>query len=472
MGKPKSLRIVPVILSGGSGTRLWPLSHSMQPKQFINLMGETSLFQETLERLRHIPDVTDPVVVCNEDHRFVVTEQMQEIGIHHGTIITEPVARNTAPAIAVAATYLESDGESEQSLMLVLPTDHLIHDIREFVSAVNVARNAENSGRLVLFGIRPDRPSTGYGYIKVVGRHANMDAIPVERFVEKPNRSAAESYLLADNYFWNSGMFLISSKVCLNELDQLSPTLRVQARNALDHAEKNSDFIRLESDRYAQCENISFDSAVVEHSDRVSMVPMEAGWSDIGSWSSLWDVGKKDEAGNVLYGNVCLENVKNSYVHSENNQVIVIGVDELVIAEAHNGLLVTSKNYDQDISRIVAQLQESQRFEAQRHGKEFRKWGYFVCLDRSHRFQVKRITVKHGESTSLQKHRYRSEHWVVVSGIAEVTCGDETFTLLENESTFIPADEKHRLRNIGQMPLEVIEVQFGSYLGEDDIQRF
>ena len=467
-----SFRIVPVILSGGSGTRLWPISRSMRPKQFINLVGETSLFQDTLERLRNIPNVANPVVVCSDDHRFMVVEQMQELGVHHDAIILEPVSRNTAPAVAVAANYLESQETSDQSLMLVLPADHLIHDIEAFIGAINVAREVANAGRLVTFGIRPDCPATGYGYIKVADCHNNLDAFPVERFLEKPDRSAAKTYLLSGEYFWNSGMFLFLPEVCLAEMERFSPALRVHTNDALNHAVEDLDFIRLERSQYSKCENISIDTAVMEHSDRISMVPMEAEWSDIGSWTSLWNAGKKDEAGNVTLGDVYLENVKDSYVHSENKLVTALGVDRLIIVETHDGLLVTSRERDQEIPRIVNLLKDAGRSEAHHHRKEFRPWGNYVCLESSHSFQVKRITVKPGGSTSMQKHRYRAEHWIVVSGKAEVSCGDKTFMLLENESTYIPAGEKHRLRNLSRIPLEIIEVQSGSYLGEDDIQRF
>ena len=470
--EPMSHSIVPVILSGGSGSRLWPLSRAMRPKQFINLVGETSLFQKTLERLRHIPGVAAPVVVCNDKHRFMVAEQMQEMGVHHGDIILEPVACNTAPAIGVAALHLEARGSSGQALMLALPADHVIHDTEGFVSAINRARNAASSGKLVTFGIRPNRPATGYGYIKTSEIRADLDALPVADFVEKPDQAAAQSYLATGDYFWNSGMFLFTPQACLSEMERFTPALRMHALEALAGAQQDLDFIRLEQDRYARCENISIDYAVLERSDRVSMVPMEVGWSDIGSWTSLWNAGSKDAAGNVTHGDVCLDNVNNSYVHSENRLVTALGVDGLIIVETHDGLLVSSREHDQDIGRIVTRLQESGRTEVEMHRKVFRPWGHYDCLDRGPRFQVKRLTVKPGGSTSLQKHRYRAEHWIVVNGSAEVTCGDKTFRLSENQSTYIPPEERHRLKNPGPEPLEIIEVQSGAYLGEDDIERF
>lgn len=467
-----SLRIVPVILSGGAGTRLWPLSRSMRPKQFINLLGKTSLFQKTLRRLRNIPDVADPVVVCNDAYRFMVAEQMQDIGIHHDAIILEPIARNTAPAIAVAATYLESRESLDQSLILVLPADHLIRDTEAFVGAITAARETASAGRLVTFGSRPDWPATGYGYIKATGSLSGTNAVPVEHFVEKPDRTTAERYMSAGDYFWNSGIFLFTPNACLIELERLSPMLRTHAGDALNRSVVDLDFIRLDCERYAQCENISFDYAVMEHSNHVSMIPMDVRWSDIGSWTSLWNAGKKDEVGNVIHGDVCIENVANSYIHSENRLVTALGVDSLIIVETHDGILVTSREHDQNIDQIVSRLKGAGRSEVDLHRKAFRPWGNFDCLDNGDRFQVKRITVKPGGSTSVQKHNFRAEHWIVVSGTAEVICGNNTFMLAENESTYIPAGEKHRLSNPCDVPLEIIEVQSGSYLGEDDIQRF
>lgn len=444
----------------------------MRPKQFINLLGETSLFHQTLRRLRNIPDVVDPVVVCNDAHRFMVAEQMQDIGIHHDAIILEPIARNTAPAIAVAASYLESTESLGQTLMLVLPADHLIRDTEAFVRAITAVRETASAGRLVTFGIRPDWPATGYGYIKATGSPSGTNAVPVEHFVEKPDRTTAEMYMSAGDYFWNSGIFLFTPNDCLVELERSSSMLRTHAEDALNRAVADLDFIRLDRELYARCENISFDYAVMERSNNVSMIPMDVGWSDIGTWTSLWNAGFKDEADNVIHGDVCIENVANSYIHSENRLVTALGVDSLIIVETHDGLLVTSREHDQDIDRIVSRLKRAGRSEVGLHRKAFRPWGNFDCLDNGNRFQVKRITVKPGGSTSVQKHNFRAEHWIVVSGTAEVICGNDTFMLAENESTYIPVGEKHRLSNPCDVPLEIIEVQSGSYLGEDDIQRF
>jgi len=429
------------------------------------------LFQKTLRRLRNIPNVADPVVVCNDAYRFMVAEQMQDIGIPHDAIILEPVARNTAPAIAVAATYLESRESLGQSLMLVLPADHLIRDTEAFVSVIAAAREAASAGRLVTFGIRPYWPATGYGYIKAAGSISDTNVVPVEHFVEKPDRTTAEMYLSAGDYFWNSGIFLFTPNACLIELERLSSMIRTHAGDALNRAVVDLDFIRLDHERYVKCENISFDCAVMEHSNHVSMIPMDVRWSDIGSWTSLWNAGNKDEDGNVIHGDVCIEKVTNSYIHSENRLVTALGVDGLIIVETHDGLLVTSREHDQDIDQIVSRLKDAGRSEVDLHRKSFRPWGNFDCLDNGSRFQVKRIMVKPHGSTSVQRHSFRAEHWIVVSGTAEVVCGNNTFMLAENESTYIPIGEMHRLSNPCDVPLEIIEVQSGSYLGEDDIQR-
>ena len=460
--------IVPVVLSGGSGTRLWPLSRSMRPKQFIELVGDHSLFQQTIQRLDGIPGLEAPVVVCNNEHRFMVAEQMQELDVTPGAIILEPVARNTAPAIATAAAWIR-DRMSEDALMLVLPADHLIHQPEAFHGAVEIARGA---GPLVTFGISPDRPATGYGYIRANATQGDGDALPVEEFVEKPGLETAESYLSHGGYFWNSGMFLFDPAACLDGLATHSPTVVEYALPALTDANVDLDFLRLSEAHYAQCPDISIDYALMEHASDVRVVPMRAGWSDIGSWTSLWESRGKDEAGNVVKGDVVLEGVRNSYVHAESKLVTALGVEDLIVVETHDGLLVTSKAHDQDIKKVVDRLKRENRSETELHRKAFRPWGNYDCLDNGERFQVKRIMVKPGECTSMQKHYHRAEHWIVVSGTAEVTCGDQTFMLEENKAAYIPLGERHRLRNPGKVPLELIEVQSGAYLGEDDIERF
>ena len=465
-------QIVPVILSGGSGTRLWPLSRAMRPKQFINLVGEESLFQQTLMRLSGIQNIADPIVLCNDEHRFLVAEQLQWLGIEERTIILEPVGRNTGPAIATAAAQLNNRNDETEYLMLVLPADHRINNVSAFVKAIEVAGDAAGQSNLITFGISPDRPATGYGYIKTTSREEENRVAAVEQFVEKPDLERARSYLAEGNYFWNSGMFLFSPEVCLEEFEQHCPQINKYASAALAAAVEDLDFLRLDRTSYEQCPNISVDYAVLEKSDRVKVVPLDAGWSDVGSWTSLWESGEKDEHGNVTRGDVLVESVKNSYIHSENKLVTALGVDDLIIVETHDGLLVTSKEFDQDIKNIVERLRQLGRPEVDLHRKAFRPWGNYDCLDDGDRFQVKRIMVKSGEQISMQKHFHRAEHWIVVSGTAEVTCGDKTFMLSENEAAYIPLGEKHRLKNPGKVPLEIIEVQSGTYLGEDDIVRF
>ena len=464
--------IIPVILSGGSGTRLWPLSRSMRPKQFINLVGDESLFQTTVKRIRQIERIADPLIVCNEEHRFMVAEQLQELDSAQNAIILEPVGRNTAPAIAAAAYKLSLIDGLDNACMLVLPADHIVDDTDQFAKAVSAALPSAMNNNLVTFGITPDKPATGYGYIKTNGqKNAENTAIPVEAFVEKPDLETATAYVKSGEYFWNGGMFLMKVSAFLEQLETLNPEMCARVKESVSHAQKDLDFFRLESGSYQQCENTSVDYAVMEKSDNVSMVPMNAGWSDIGSWTSLWETGQHDDAGNVVKGDVLLESVNDCYVHSESRLLSAIGVKDLIIVETHDGVMVTTKEHDQDIKRIVARLKQSGRSETELHRKAFRPWGNYDCLDNGDRFQVKRIMVKPGQCTSMQKHFHRAEHWIVVSGTAEVTCGDKTFILSENQSTFIPLGEQHRLRNPGSVPLELIEVQSGIYLGEDDIQR-
>ena len=462
--------IYPVILSGGSGTRLWPLSRSMRPKQFINLVGESSLFQQTLDRLQDLEGALPALVVCNNEHRFMVAEQMQEMALDHSGIILEPAARNTAPAIACAALKLAQNDPG--AIMLVLPADHVIHDVNAFTRAVVLGSDAASSGQLVTFGITPNYAATGYGYIKTRGSVKSGTALPVDSFVEKPDQETAQNYLDQGGFFWNSGMFVFTAESYLAELRKYQPEMLEHVERALTSAETDLDFLRLNQSAYEQCPNISIDYAVMEKSEAVSVIPLDAGWSDIGSWTSLWQSGEKDALGNVTNGDVMLEDVNNSYVHAENKLVTALGVDDLIIVETHDGLLVTSKQHDQDIKKIVERLKSNNRPETELHRKAFRPWGNYDCLDSGERFQVKRIMVKSGDCTSMQKHYHRAEHWIVVSGTAEVTVGDEVKMITENEAVYIPLGERHRLKNPGKVPLEIIEVQSGAYLGEDDIERF
>ncbi|NKB75852.1 MAG: mannose-1-phosphate guanylyltransferase/mannose-6-phosphate isomerase [Gammaproteobacteria bacterium] len=463
-------KIVPVILSGGSGTRLWPLSRSMRPKQFISLIDQESLFQKTLLRLRHLPNVADPIIVCNEDHRFMVAEQMQEIGMNHDTIILEPTARNTAPAIASAAMRLLDRDTDTSHTMLVLPADHLIEGEASFLNAIQLASQASGQGNLVTFGVYPSKPATGYGYIRI-DPNVETEVFPVKEFVEKPSEEKATSYLESGDYYWNSGMFVFTAEDYVEALEQHCPDILFNTRSAMEHAVSDLDFLRLSTEHYSLCESISIDYAVMERSEKVSMVPMDSQWSDIGSWSSLWATGEKDDTGNVTKGDVILESVTNSYIHAESKLVAALGVSNLIVVETHDGLMVTTQEHDQDIKQIVNKLKAANRPEAELHRKAFRPWGNYDCLDKGERFQVKRIMVKSGQSTSMQRHLHRAEHWIVVSGTAEVTCDDDTFMLTENEAAYIPLGSTHRLRNPGKTPLEIIEVQSGSYLGEDDIER-
>ncbi len=443
----------------------------MRPKQFIDLIGEQSLFQNTLLRISSIKGMHSPIVVCSEEHRFMVAEQMQKLGIRHNSIILESVGRNTAPAVASAAFKLSMIDGNKDAVMFVLPSDHLIDDKTGFDQPVMRAYNSAIIDRLVTFGVNPDHPSTGYGYIKSGSQCDDSGAYMVERFVEKPDRQTAARYLEQGDYFWNSGMFMFKASVYLTELESFRPDVYRVTESAVRHGLDDLDFFRLGDQRYEGCESISVDYAVMEKSNRVSMVPFAAHWSDVGSWSSLWNAGEKDASGNIKKGDIRTENVTNSYIHSENRLVGVIGVDDLIIVETHDAVMITARENDQDIKRFVTGLRKAGRVETDLHRKVFRPWGNYDCLDFGARFQVKRLTVKPGQYTSLQKHTHRAEHWIVVSGTAEVTCGDKTFILRENESTFIPLGEQHRLKNPGTIPLELIEVQSGSYLGEDDIER-
>ena len=458
----------PVVLSGGSGTRLWPLSRQNQPKQFLALVGERSLYQETILRANALPDAQPPVTVCSDDHRFMVGEQLQAIGIGSGGIVLEPMARNTAPAIALAALHvLESDPEAT---MLVMPADHLIEDEAAFRAAVEAAMVLGQDDWLVAFGIKPDYAETGYGYILQGDRLG--DGYRIERFVEKPDLATAEQYLAAGSYAWNSGMFLFRAKAYLDELGRHAPGILDAAHAAYRGASSDLDFIRVDSDAFAASPSDSIDYAVMEKTDRAAVVPVSCGWSDIGSWTSLWAVAEHDADGNRNEGDVISIDTHDSLIKaSERRMIATIGVDDLVIIDTPDATLVARKDRVQDVKAVVDALKAAGRNEHLFHRKVYRPWGSYDSIGVGERFQVKRIVVKPGAALSLQKHAHRAEHWVVVSGVAEVTCDDRVFDLHENESTFIPLGSVHRLRNHGIEPVELIEVQSGSYLGEDDIVR-
>ena len=459
----------PVVLSGGSGSRLWPLSRENQPKQFLALVGDRSLYQETILRANALPGARPPVTVCTEDHRFMVGEQLKEIGVDSGGILLEPMARNTAPAIALAALHLAADDAG--ALMLVLPADHLIEDEAAFRDAVARAASLAEEGWLVTFGIHPGYAETGYGYISR-GEPLGNGGYRVDRFIEKPDLATAQGYVAAGTYAWNSGMFLFKSRQYLEELGRHSPGILAAARKAYADAKADLDFIRVDKEAFATSPSDSIDYAVMEKTGRAAVVPVSCGWSDIGSWSSLWSVAEHDGDGNRHEGDVISIDTSGSLVRaSERRMIATIGVNDLVIIDTPDATLVARKDRVQDVKLVIEKLKAAGRQEHLFHRKVYRPWGNYDSIDMGERFQVKRIVVKPGAALSLQKHHKRAEHWIVVSGVAEVTCDDRVFDLHENESTYIPLGSVHRLRNNGSDPVELIEVQSGSYLGEDDIVR-
>jgi mannose-1-phosphate guanylyltransferase len=458
--------IVPIILSGGSGTRLWPLSRKLHPKQFIDLVNDTTLFQDTILRLPK--DAADPLIICNEEHRFLAAEQLRQIDKESNGIILEPIGRNTAPAIALAALKFVNNGEDP--LLLVLSADHLIQNIDAFHQSIKVAEKLAENNKLVTFGIVPDKAETGYGYIKA-NIDNTADYYKIQSFTEKPNEEDAKKYLDSGNYLWNSGMFMFKASIYLQELEKFEPEILSSCKKSCQTEYKDKDFIRLNNDEFYQCPEQSVDYAVMEYTKDGVVVPLDANWSDIGSWDALWNAKNKDKNGNVSEGDVILDEVKNTYAYSSNRLVSVIGVSDLVIIDTQDALLVADKKYSQNIKNIVNQLKQDNRSEADNHRKVFRPWGYYDSIDADDGFQIKRILVNPGGKLSLQKHKHRAEHWVVVKGVAKVTCGNKTFSLTENQSTYIPKGEVHRLENLEEMDLVIIEIQTGDYLGEDDIIR-
>ena len=459
----------PVVLSGGSGSRLWPLSRQNQPKQFLRLIGDHSLYQETVIRASKLPGAQPPVTVCSEDHRFMVGEQLQEVQIPSGGILLEPVARNTAPAIALASLHVASS--DPEGMLLVMPADHLIEDESAFRAAVTSAIGLAGQDWLVTFGINPDYAETGYGYI-LRGDSLGDSGFRVQRFVEKPDLATAERYVAEGTYAWNSGMFLFKARAYLDALREHAPAILQAATDAYAASGTDLDFIRIGKDAFAASPNDSIDYAVMEKTDRAAVVPVSCGWSDIGSWSSLWSAAKRDGDDNRHEGDVISVDTKGSLVRaSERRMIATIGVEDLVIIDTPDATLVARKDRVQDVKTVVDHLKAAGRQEHLFHRKVYRPWGSYDSIDMGERFQVKRIVVKPGAALSLQKHAHRAEHWIVVSGVAEVTCDDRVFDLHENESTYIPLGSVHRLRNRGTEPVELIEVQSGGYLGEDDIVR-
>jgi mannose-1-phosphate guanylyltransferase/mannose-6-phosphate isomerase len=463
-------RLYPVILSGGSGTRLWPLSRSAMPKQLLALNGPRTMIQDTVLRAR-LPGAAPPILICNDAHRFLVAGQMQEIGVKPGAIVLEPQGRNTAPAAAVAA--LVAAETDPKAIVLLLPSDHVVTDQAAFRDAVAAAAHAAEAGNIVTFGMAPTKPETGYGYIQRGAALPGVDgAFKVQRFVEKPDAETAARYLADGGYFWNSGMFVFRADVLLEETARHAPQVMPAVREAVAKAKRDLDFIRLDGESFARAPNISIDYGVMEHTGRAALVPCAIGWSDVGSWSSLWEIQEQDGQGNVLQGDVIAHDTRGSFVRSEKGLVALVGGRDLVVVVTKDAVLVADKSRAQDVKCIVDRLKEAGRSEFAEHARVFRPWGNYETLELGDGFQAKRIVVNPGGRLSLQMHHHRAEHWIVVQGTALVTVGDKVFTLKENESTFIPLGEKHRLENQGKAPLTLIEVQCGSYLGEDDIVRF
>lgn len=457
--------LLPVILSGGSGTRLWPLSREAYPKQFLPLVGDDTMLQATWKRVADIA-TAKPIVVANQEHRFVVAEQLREAGVEPAAVILEPVGRNTAPAIAIAA--LQAVADNGDALLLVLPSDHVVLDDASFHAAVQAASAAAQEGKLVTFGIVPTKPETGYGYIKAM---TGSGVRAVERFVEKPDVATAQGYVGSGEYFWNSGMFLFKATRYLEELRKLQPAILSACERALANATRDADFVRLDAAAFKACPSNSIDYAIMEKTADATVIALDAGWSDVGSWSALWEVSPKDANGNAHHGDVIEIDCRNTYAHGT-RLIAMVGLEDVVVVETDDAVMVGHRDRIQEVKEVVARIKRDGRSEAAAHRKVYRPWGTYDSIDNGERFQVKRITVKPGATLSLQMHHHRAEHWIVVSGTAEVTRGNEVILLTENQSTYIPLGVTHRLKNPGKLPLELIEVQSGSYLGEDDIVRF
>lgn len=462
--------IHPVVLSGGVGTRLWPLSREAFPKQFLSLAEDESLLQATVARTR-AARFAAPLLVCSDVHRFLVAEQMRAAGIVPLDIILEPFARNTAAAVALAALRLAAVDPA--GVMLVMPSDHVIADPRAFSAALDTALPAARDGALVTFGVTPTRAETGYGYIeRGRGHPAAPGAFAVARFTEKPDRAQAADFVATGRYFWNSGIFLFTVQAYLAELERLAPDVLVACRNAVHGARRDLDFTRINAEAFEGCPEISIDYAVMEPTDRAAMVPVDMGWSDVGAWNALWDLARKDGRGNAVQGDVILNDVTRAYVRADHGLVAVIGLSDVVVVATDDAVLVADRDRVQDVKQVVARLQADGRQEHMTQSTVYRPWGSYRQVDHGDRFQVKQLMVKPGAKLSLQMHHHRAEHWIVVQGTAKVTCDDKIFLLEENQSTYIPLGARHRLENPGKVPLRMIEVQSGRYLGEDDIVRF
>jgi len=473
-------KIIPVILLGGSGTRLWPLSRKQYPKQYLPLVSDNTMLQETLLRLEGLNNLADPIIICNIDHRFLAAEQCQQIGITSPTILLEPVGRNTAPAIVAAA--LQSLKIADDAMLLVLSADHVIQDTNAFYEAINIAKNQALNDKLVIFGIMPTDANTGYGYIQVRPESDKFSVMNVESFHEKPNLTVAEKYLAVNSklsvknlpleFLWNSGMFMFQASTLINELNIYSSDIVISVNDAVNNATQDLDFIRLEEQAFESSPSDSLDCALIEKSNNVVVVPLDAGWNDIGSWSALHDIGTKDANGNVIKGDVFMQDTANTYIHASSHMIATIGVQDLVIVDTPNATLISTKDKAQKVKDIVEQLQKEGREEQSCHRKVYRPWGWYDSIEVGVNFQVKRLYINPGAKLSLQMHHQRAEHWVVVRGIATAINGKDTLTLTEGNSTYIPIGTTHGLENKTSESLEIIEVQSGVYLGEDDIVRF
>ncbi len=466
--------IVPVILAGGSGTRLWPLSRQSYPKQFLYLVDQQyTMLQLTLKRLENLSQqVLPPIIVCNEDHRFIVAEQLRQIDITHASIILEPFAKNTAPAITLAALQAQELYPEQNVSLLVLSADHYIADISAFQHSILLAEQQAQLEKMVVFGVKPTEPHTGYGYIQLGEQIKEKSTYKLDKFVEKPDLQTAGHYVSSQNYLWNSGMFMFQTKLFLQELKLHQADIYQCCINAWQQKTTDLDFIRIGSQEFQQCPENSIDYAIMENTAQGVVVCLDVGWNDLGSWSSLWQSNQKDENQNVIFGDVLAEQSQRNYVYSSSRLVTVLGVENLIIVETKDAILVAHQDKSQEIKKVVEQLKKEQRIELLQHKEVIRPWGKYDCIDIGERYQVKRITVNAKAKLSLQMHHHRAEHWVVVKGTAKVTKGEEQYYVSENESTFIPLGTLHSLENPGCIPLELIEIQSGSYLGEDDIVRF
>ncbi len=470
-----NITIKPVVLSGGSGTRLWPLSRQLYPKQLLPLVGDKTLLQDTIIRLENFPNVSDTVtVICNDSHRFLVAEQLREINVKADALLLEPVGRNTAPALTLAAIANREAGHDD--VLLVMPADHVIQDTNTFQKILTEGSKLASQNMLVTFGIVPTKAETGFGYIKQ-GKAIDGESFVIDEFVEKPNAETAQKYLDSGEFLWNSGMFMMKASIWLAQIGQHASAILSACEKAYAEGKEELDFYRIDNDAFTACPSDSIDYAVAEKmisgsKTKAAVVRLDAGWSDVGAWSELWNIGDKDKDGNVTQGDVVAINSENSMFHSQERLIAAVGLKETIVVETADAILVAHRDHVQDVKQVVEWIKAEGRDEHIAHRCVYRPWGNYDSIDMGERYQVKRITVNPGEILSLQMHHHRAEHWIVVSGTASVTRGDETFLVTENQSTYIPIGTKHRLENKGAIPLEMIEVQSGSYLGEDDIVRF